>query len=90
MSFSPKHYHDGHQMRVAFVVREMRKNAEILVLDSMSRLKVITIPKEQVAEMPDLDFGARQERKMRTSLRRIAKKKGTTKKARTALKEVLS
>lgn len=90
MTFQPKHWHDGHQTRTAFVVRELVKNVELLVLDSMCRFKVVKISKDEAASLKPVDFGSRGERKMRASLRRIAKKKGTTKKARLAVKQVLS
>ncbi len=90
MPFRPMRWHDGQQKRTIFIVREMVKNAEILLLDSMSRYKVVTISKIDLAEATEIDFGGSQERKMKASLRRIAKKKGTTKKARTAIEEVLS
>lgn len=90
MTFAPKTWHDGHQNHTIFVVREMVKNAEILLLDSMGRFKVKTISKAELEGATDVDFGASQERKMKSSLRRIGKKKGTTKKARVAIEKVLS
>lgn len=90
MTFAPKIWHDGHHRRTIFIVREMVKNAEILLLDSKSRFKVKTVSKAELAEVVDVDFGKRQERKMKATMRRIAKKKGTTKKARAAIEEVLS
>jgi hypothetical protein len=90
MTFAPKIWHDGHQRRTIFIVRTMVKNAEVLLLDSMSRYKVQTISIAELAEAKDVDFGASQERKMKATIRRIAKKKGTTKKALAAIKEVLS
>ncbi len=90
MTFAPKIWHDGHQRRTIFVVRTMVKNAEILLLDSMARYTVKTISIAALAEATDIDFGASQERKMKATIRRIAKKKGTTKKAHAAIKEVLS
>jgi len=90
MPFKPMMWHDGHQRRTIFVVREMVVNAEILLLDSMSRYKVQTIPLTALNEAVEIDFGASQERKMKATIRRIAKKKGTTKKAHAAIKEVLS
>jgi hypothetical protein len=90
MTFAPKTWHDGHQNYTIFVVREMVKNAEILLLDSMGRYKVKTISKAELEGAKDIDFGASQERSMKATIRRIAKKKGTTKKAHAAIKEVLS
>ncbi len=90
MPFKPMRWHDGQQKRTIFIVREMVVNAEILLLDSKSRYKVQTVAKTELTEATEIDFGGTQERKMKASLRRIAKKKGTTKKARAAIEEVLS
>jgi len=86
-------WHDGQQFRVVFVVREMVKNIEILTIGSTKagpRLKVKTVPKTELDGLRPHDFGGAQERKMKATLRRIARRKGTTKKARAAVKEVLS
>lgn len=88
--FQPKHWHDGHQFRTAFIVRSMRKNAEILIIDSTARLSVKKIPLAEAEQLQDIDYGAAQERKMKSSLRRIVKKKGTTKTAKKAVKEILA
>ena len=90
MPFRPMTWHDGHQRRTIFVVREMVVNAEILLLDKMGRYKVKTVSITELNEAVEVDFGATQERKMKATIRRIAKKKGTTKKAHAAIKEVLS
>ena len=89
--FAPKHYFDGTLSRTVFIVREMRKNVEVLMLDSSVKLVVRSMPKHMiVTHMRDIDYGVRQERKMKASLRRLAKKKGTSKKAREAVKVVVS
>lgn len=90
MTFSPKYWHDGHQTRTVFVVRELRKNVEVLMINSMIKLQIRKLPKAEVELMHDVDFGSVGERKMKSSLRRLAKKKGTPKNARDAVKEVLS
>lgn len=90
MPFKPMRWHDGQQKRTIFIVREMVVNAEILLLDSRSRYKVQTVALTELTAATEIDFGGTQERKMKASLRRIAKKKGTTKKARAAIEEVLS
>ncbi len=90
MPFRPMTWHDGHQRRTIFVVRQMVVNADILLLDSMGRYKVKTVALTELNEAVEVDFGASQERKMKATIRRIAKKKGTTKKAHAAIAEVLS
>ena len=93
MPFNPMSWHDGQQFRVVFVVRELVKNTEILTIvptKSGPRLKVLTIAKTDLTDLRSHDFGGAQERKMKASLRRISRRKGTTKKARAAVKEVLS
>ncbi len=93
MPFNPMSWHDGQQFRVVFIVRELVKNTEILTIvptKAGPRLKVITIAKTELTDLRTHDLGANQERKMKASLRRISRKKGTTKKARAAVQKVLS
>ncbi len=93
MTFNPMSWHDGQQFRVVFVVRELVKNTEILTISNTKagpRLKVKTVAQDMLTNLRPHDFGGAQERKMKASLRRIAKRKGTTAKARAAVKEVIS
>lgn len=87
------HWHDGSQFRLAVVVRELRKRAEILVIESTGtgpRLRLRRVPLEELPKMVPVDAGARGQRKMATSLRRLARKPGTAKVARQAVKAVLA
>jgi len=93
MPFNPMSWHDGQQFKVVFIVRELVKNTEILTIvptKAGPRLKVITVSKTDLTDLRTHDLGASQERKMKASLRRISRKKGTTKKARAAVQKVLS
>lgn len=93
MTFNPMSWHDGQQFRVVFIVRELVKNTEVLTIvptKAGPRLKVITVAKTDLTDLRTHDLGASQERKMKASLRRISRKKGTTKKARAAVQKVLS
>ncbi len=94
MPFNPMSWHDGKQFKTVFVVRELVVNSEILLLTNTKKygvvLRLLTVSKESLSDLRSLDFGGAQERKMKASLRRISRKKGTTKKARAAVKEVLS
>lgn len=90
MVFAPKYWHDGNQVRTAFIVGEKRINIDVLILDGLGSLVIKSIPKTEMRGMRDVDFGKPQERKMKSTLRRLAKKKGTAKRVRMAVKEVVS
>ena len=80
----------GGQQKLAFVVREKRKNIEILHLTDSGIFRVRDIPKTEGRNLRPVDYGAREARKMKASIRRIARKKGTPKNARDAARAVLS
>ena len=84
-------YHDGYQFRIAVPVPyNGRKFLKVLVVECNDkrgphlRLRKVAIDERLVP----VDYGRRQERKMRASLRRLAKKSHTGVKA--VLSEVLS
>lgn len=87
--FKPKTWRRDDGNRIVFVIRELRKYAEVLVINSVGLLQVKRVLMFELEHMEDIDFGKRQARKMKASLRRIARRKGTTKKARAALREIL-
>ncbi len=74
---------------VVFVLRKLRKFAEILHIGPLGLLQVRKVNMFELDYMTDIEYGKRQERIMKTTLRRLARKKGTTKKARAALQEIL-
>lgn len=86
--FAPKRWYSDSQFRLTFVVKEKRKNADVLLVNG-THLTVRSIPLTEIEGMRDVDYGAREEKKMRASLRRLGKTKGTSKAVRQALKEVL-
>ncbi len=87
--FSPKNWNRDTGTQVAFVLREFRKYAEVLVINPLGLLQVRRIRLLELDYFTDINFGARQERVMKQTLRRLARKKGTTRKARDALQEIL-
>lgn len=87
--FSPKYWHDGGSFRVALVVSERRTRATLLLVEG-DHLRTQDVPKDEITTMRDVDYGAREAKKMRASLRRLGRHKATTKAARRALKEVLA
>ena len=89
VSFQPKTWKLDTGQRVVFVIREMRKFAEVMIINPLGLLQVKRVNLLELDYMTDLDFGASQERLMKTTLRRLARKKGTTKRARLALQEIL-
>lgn len=88
-AFAPKNWNRDCGVQVAFVLREMRKWAEVLIINPLGLLQVKRIHLLELDYMTDISFGARQERVMKQTLRRLARKKGTTRKARAALQEIL-
>ena len=82
-------YHDGQQFRTAFIVSRARKWMSLLLIED-GTLIVRKAPLDVERTMTEIDAGARQARKMCCSLRRLAKKKGTSKKAREAVQEIVA
>ena len=74
---------------MVFIVRTMRKFADVLLINSSGLLQVCKVNMFELDHMTDVDYGAAQAKKMKASLRRIARKPGTTKRARLALQEIL-
>ena len=62
---------------------------EVLLISPIGLLKIHKINLSELDYMTDVDFGKSQEKRMKSTLRRLARKRGTTKKARDALQEIL-
>ena len=88
--FNPKNWNRDCGSQIAFILREMRKYAEILIINPLGLLQIKKVHLIELDYMTDINYGARQERAMKTTLRRLARKKGTTRKARAALQEILN
>jgi hypothetical protein len=67
----------------------MRKYAEVLLINPLGLLQIKKVNLFELEHMTDIDHGARQAKVMKQTLRRLARKKGTTRKARAALQEIL-
>ncbi len=87
--FYPKNWNRDTGTQIAFVPATKIKWAEILVINPLGLLQIKRVHIIELDFMTDISYGARQERVMKTTLRRLGRKKGTTRKARAALQEIL-
>ncbi len=74
-------YHDGTGFRTALVAKEGRKWMEVLIIDG-GRLKVIRCLLSEQRYMTPIQTN---ERKAKASLRRLARKRGTSRTIRAAI-----
>ena len=87
--FYPKNWNRDTGTQIAFVLNTKIKWAELLVINPLGLLQIKRVHVLELDYMTDVNFGARQERVMKQTLRRLGRKKGTTRKARDALQEIL-
>ncbi len=80
-----QHYHTEQGMVTALIVSEARKWMTVLVVDG-GRLRII---QEPVTEKQYMVPAQTNERKAKASLRRLARKRGTSRAIRTAIADLV-
>ncbi len=76
-------YHDQRQIRTAMITKEGRKWMNVLVIDGGS-LKIVKRPMADRQKMATIPWT----RKNKASLRRLARRRGTSRAVRAAVKEI--
>lgn len=80
-----KRYRDSRQTRVALIVSTGRKWMKVLVVEA-GQLKIVRRPLTDLSYMTSMSAN---QRKVKASLRRLARKRGTARPVRTFLGEAL-